>query len=403
MNETDPEDIVAADSQATAISAESQASDPSPLINPSLSSQVDELIITSKGSAPQFQRLDKAMLTIGREASNDIALNNKAISRQHAQLEQRDGQWYVTDLASTNGTFLAKEQLAANVEHSWQAGHPVQVGPFTLQWQSLCDLTKGQTLVLMPGEYEPLAEMIETIVDDTLDVSLDQPQVTVELGDSAEIKVSVLNQAIVDKQLAISVIGIPEHWVELPPYAITALSNKQCSFLVKITIPQSTLVAADEYAYEVILRDQDHQAHLTRLIGKIVVAPAHNFSLRLHQTPTANSVAIRLNVKNLGNISSTYRFQSEMADGFNIEGKQWAIALTAGLSMELNFWVSAEKRPLFGQVKQQPFSLLVEDEAGIHKQVDGKIEVTPHISLWRGLLMLIAFTLLLIAVTLLLG
>ncbi|HFC12953.1 MAG TPA: FHA domain-containing protein [Anaerolineae bacterium] len=362
----------------------------------------DELVITTKGEVPHFQPLGKTILTLGREADNDISLGSKAISRHHARLEKRDDQWYVTDLGSTNGTFLAKEQLATNVEYPWQSGHPLQFGPFTLQWQSPRDLTNGQTLVLMPDEYEVAADVIETSVDDMLDVSLVDPLLSVQLGDSAEIKLAILNQATLDKQLTVAIIGIPDHWFELPPYAIKIIPNTPRTIKIKLNIPQSTLVTAGEYAYEVVLRDKENKAYLTRLIGKIVVAPAYDFSLRLVQDTAPNNAALKLQVKNLGNIASTYRFQTEAADKLMMGGKQWTTALASGLSIDAEFRVSAAKRPFFGSAQKHPFTLIVEDEAGTSKRVDSQIEITPHISLWKGLLALIVFTLLLITLALLL-
>lgn len=46
-------------------------------------------------------------IRIGREAaSNDIVLRDAYISRRHAQIEVRDGSFWVVDLSSSNGTFL---------------------------------------------------------------------------------------------------------------------------------------------------------------------------------------------------------------------------------------------------------------------------------------------------------
>jgi two-component system, cell cycle response regulator len=44
-------------------------------------------------------------ITIGRDRSNDIVIDAADVSRQHARVERREhGQWWITDLASRNGT-----------------------------------------------------------------------------------------------------------------------------------------------------------------------------------------------------------------------------------------------------------------------------------------------------------
>jgi len=46
-------------------------------------------------------------VTIGRAEGNDIVLENDVlVSRRHAALERREGQWSVRDLRSRNGTFV---------------------------------------------------------------------------------------------------------------------------------------------------------------------------------------------------------------------------------------------------------------------------------------------------------
>jgi hypothetical protein len=48
----------------------------------------------------------RASTSIGRDAGNDVALTDEAASARHALLELRDGEWWVEDLGSTNGTLV---------------------------------------------------------------------------------------------------------------------------------------------------------------------------------------------------------------------------------------------------------------------------------------------------------
>jgi hypothetical protein len=45
-------------------------------------------------------------VVIGREPSCDCVLDHATVSAQHTRLAYRQGQWWVEDLRSTNGTFL---------------------------------------------------------------------------------------------------------------------------------------------------------------------------------------------------------------------------------------------------------------------------------------------------------
>lgn len=50
-------------------------------------------------------------ILIGRDPACDCVINESTVSAQHARLIHRQGQWWIEDLHSTNGTFLNKEPV----------------------------------------------------------------------------------------------------------------------------------------------------------------------------------------------------------------------------------------------------------------------------------------------------
>ena len=54
----------------------------------------------------------RASNQIGRDAGNDIALPDEAASARHARLELQDGEWWIEDLGSTNGTLVNGTRIA---------------------------------------------------------------------------------------------------------------------------------------------------------------------------------------------------------------------------------------------------------------------------------------------------
>ena len=60
---------------------------------------------TKKGHGDAIS--DKWTLSIGRREENDICLRNDTyVSRQHARLHLKNGDWWLEDLNSTNGSFI---------------------------------------------------------------------------------------------------------------------------------------------------------------------------------------------------------------------------------------------------------------------------------------------------------
>jgi predicted ATPase len=63
-------------------------------------------LVIAQPNGPRVIQLSRMPLTIGRESNTDIALNDPRVSRQHARLSYRQQQIWLTDLRSSNGTFV---------------------------------------------------------------------------------------------------------------------------------------------------------------------------------------------------------------------------------------------------------------------------------------------------------
>jgi len=69
-------------------------------------------LLDSGELSPAFP-LDKESVQIGRIADNDIVLPDPNVSRVHARVEKRDGAYQITDLESTNGTWVNEQRVSS--------------------------------------------------------------------------------------------------------------------------------------------------------------------------------------------------------------------------------------------------------------------------------------------------
>jgi transcriptional regulator with AAA-type ATPase domain len=69
--------------------------------------------------------LDPAGVTVGKDPSSAVALDDPFVSAHHLRLEVRRGRWVLTDLGSTNGTFLAGVRV---MQSEAPVGLPIAVG-----------------------------------------------------------------------------------------------------------------------------------------------------------------------------------------------------------------------------------------------------------------------------------
>ncbi|MFN8399447.1 MAG: FHA domain-containing protein [Anaerolineales bacterium] len=59
--------------------------------------------------------LEGDQLTIGRDSTNGVAINDAEVSRKHARMMFQGGKYVLEDLGSTNGTFVNGQRLAGPV------------------------------------------------------------------------------------------------------------------------------------------------------------------------------------------------------------------------------------------------------------------------------------------------
>jgi serine phosphatase RsbU (regulator of sigma subunit) len=89
------------------------------------------ILITLQGpEAGRKYPLEGNSTVLGRQADSTICLPAKAVSRQHAQIVQDEGAWYLEDLDSSNGTFLNGTRLSPRVRVRLTDQDTFQVGPY---------------------------------------------------------------------------------------------------------------------------------------------------------------------------------------------------------------------------------------------------------------------------------
>jgi pSer/pThr/pTyr-binding forkhead associated (FHA) protein len=68
-------------------------------------------------------------LVVGRSPSADVSIPDGQVSSKHAELSEQDGRWLLTDVASTNGTFLEGRKVQPNTPQPLTDTLPVRFGP----------------------------------------------------------------------------------------------------------------------------------------------------------------------------------------------------------------------------------------------------------------------------------
>ncbi|HCR72671.1 MAG TPA: hypothetical protein DIW23_14600 [Anaerolineae bacterium] len=70
------------------------------------------LMVKQGSGSSSLRHFAQPEIILGRDPGSDIPLLDDRVSARHAQLVYHHGQWWLEDLASTNGTFLNNSPIS---------------------------------------------------------------------------------------------------------------------------------------------------------------------------------------------------------------------------------------------------------------------------------------------------
>ena len=221
-------------------------------------------------------------LSVGRGSDNDVVLGSKQVSRNHAVLSVLNGELYVKDLESSNGTFINEQRIEANKSTNLAANDTLGFASFSFQVSApvAATLANGQAAPLVTDEpalsasadtvgelapataAEPVikeAVIKETKIEEFLPVA-DTPAEPVEIVEAEPvIEESVVEEATIEQAVVTEPVvketgidevlsatdnsseAVPVEAVPIETAAVVTEPNKQAE-----TKPTETIEAATE-------------------------------------------------------------------------------------------------------------------------------------------------------------
>ncbi|MDP3841418.1 MAG: FHA domain-containing protein [Oxalobacteraceae bacterium] len=99
-----------------------------------------KIILMADGAILQEMALSKERITIGRRPSNDIVIDNLAISGQHAAITTIGSDSFLEDLGSTNGTLVNGQPVK---KHFLQDGDVIELAKYRIKYQAQVQLRRA--------------------------------------------------------------------------------------------------------------------------------------------------------------------------------------------------------------------------------------------------------------------
>jgi hypothetical protein len=90
-----------------------------------------QLVVTAGALAGTRITLGENQITIGRAEDSTLVITDDYASARHARLVPRNGQWFIEDLGSTNGTYLDRTKVTGPTPVP--LGVPIRIGRTALE------------------------------------------------------------------------------------------------------------------------------------------------------------------------------------------------------------------------------------------------------------------------------
>lgn len=354
-------------------------------------SSTDEQVqlLYPNGKTTVFRIRAGKVLTVGRDTKNDIVLEDAQASRNHARIEYDGKAFRITDLNSSNGTFLEGARLLPGIAEPWPYEKAVQIGGCFLRL--LRRQEKPQTAVVAreqvsapTGAARKPEAVARAQVDERVDVTLEKDQLVVEPGNLLIITLTIFNHGSLVDHFITSVEGVPEEWVPTPPPVVQLMPGSQHILTVSINPPRSPKSKAGKYPIKVRVRSRDAANRAAEADATLTVMPFHQFASQLFPQKLRAGRVSRLKVQNQGNAEEKFNvILSDRAVELDFKPPQVQLPAEPGQEAVAEFKAYPRQRPLLGGEKLHPFVADVAPlSGGLPQQLNGEVISRARIPAW---------------------
>jgi len=308
-------------------------------------------------------------LTLGRDMDNDVVLAGASVSRHHAQLSFDGRLATLTDLSSTNGTFLEEDRLLPSVPERWTFGKRVRIGPYWLA------LEQGAST---PVPSPPVSAGAATPSRGPgVEATLEPAQIVISPGECAEMTARVLNRQRIVDHFGIGVTGLPGPWVQLPDTELMLAPGDEGTITFTLQPPLAPSSQAGQHTFTVRVMSRAAPSAVAEVVACLMVAPIHRLAMSLHPSVYTRPGAGRLSIENQGNVTEEISLSAtDPADALEIALERSYISLPAGQSQQQRVYVRGQLLP--GQPPVIfPFCIHAQAQSGTTADVTGTIQLMP--------------------------
>jgi hypothetical protein len=183
--------------------------------------------ITHPDGTKETVQLTNERTVVGRGTNADIRVDDKRISREHCALELKGDKVYVVDLGGSNGTWIGRTKILANVREPFPLEDTVHVGPAQLrhvqgapQFDPSSDLESQAFVPVVPqrpqqppagGAVAPPPAPARAAGRSEATLEPRERRLSMNAGDRAGLQLTATNQSKIVDHYTLSVTGVMGH------------------------------------------------------------------------------------------------------------------------------------------------------------------------------------------------
>lgn len=238
--------------------------------------------------------LTEKTVSVGRSSGNTIALENNTISRYHFTLTHDDGQVYVTDLDSANGTYLDGVKLPTNERRLLLDGDEILIGNLRIIYHVVDDTP---TVKLTP--LEDTTQRVEMALSNFY-IDLQGPGQSVSPGAHISAELSITNTTAAEERYKIEVSGPPEDWIRIDRPTPLIAGGETSFVLINFKPLRHSTSTPGNYDVRVRVypKNQPKDVLEARLI--LTVLPYGSFSIQMEKHELVTGERFQLALQNDG-------------------------------------------------------------------------------------------------------
>ena len=191
-----------------------------------------KMIVSIDGVVIKEVQLTKDRTTLGRRPYNDIVIDNLAVSGEHAAIQMADGQVFLEDLNSTNGTYVNGKAIKKQL---LQDGDSVEVGKYKIKFVSDAQAESFEkTMMVKPGAVAGAGAGAGALAPSLAPTPLTRPapaSLDVPAGVDAFLRaaIKVLSGAAAGREVPLTKVVTT---IGKPGVAVAAITRRQRGFVV---------------------------------------------------------------------------------------------------------------------------------------------------------------------------